>query len=399
VFELAQVLLAAATPAAGGLIGWGTNFLAVQMLFEPLERRGLGPLGWQGVIPAQAEVMAHGCADLLLERLVDPAELGARLDAGEAARLLEPAFQDAAADALERALARRHPRMWRALPSAVRLRLLERARAAVPGQVEGVLREVARDLTTTLDLRRLIVEAFRADRALLGELFRRCGAAEFRFVILTGLVCGFLLGLLQLLAWVTVGQPAWLFPLVGALTGGATNWLALWLVFAPVEAVQLGPWRVRGLFLERQAEVSAAYAAFFAERVLSAPRLIAALPLDELGAEVEARSARQLERWGRGASPALRLALRAWGGEALRGEVSASIGAIVPELPPLLEPYLEERLELERTLRERLEALSPREFVSVLRPVFQAEEWKLTAIGAALGAAAGGLQATLLLLA
>ena len=28
-----------------------------------------------------AEVMAHGCADLLLERLVDPAELGARLDA------------------------------------------------------------------------------------------------------------------------------------------------------------------------------------------------------------------------------------------------------------------------------------------------------------------------------
>ncbi|HBP19063.1 MAG TPA: DUF445 domain-containing protein, partial [Planctomycetes bacterium] len=40
-FELAQVLLAAATPAAGGLIGWGTNFLAVQMLFEPLEQRRL----------------------------------------------------------------------------------------------------------------------------------------------------------------------------------------------------------------------------------------------------------------------------------------------------------------------------------------------------------------------
>ena len=39
----------------------------------------------------------------------------------------------------------------------------------------------------------------------------------------------------------------------------------------------------------RQAEVSAAYAAFFAESVLSAQRLIAALPFDELEAEVEAR--------------------------------------------------------------------------------------------------------------
>lgn len=58
-----------AIPLVTGLIGWGTNGLAIQMLFNPVRRRGWGPLGWQGVIPANAERMASICVRLMTSNL------------------------------------------------------------------------------------------------------------------------------------------------------------------------------------------------------------------------------------------------------------------------------------------------------------------------------------------
>ncbi len=47
-----------AIPLINGLVGWITNALAIRMLFGPIERIGVGVVGWQGVIPAHAERMA-----------------------------------------------------------------------------------------------------------------------------------------------------------------------------------------------------------------------------------------------------------------------------------------------------------------------------------------------------
>ena len=48
------------------------------------------------------------------------------------------------------------------------------------------------------------------------------------------------------------------------------------------------------------------------------------------------------------------------------------------------------------TLRGRLTALHPAEFEALLHPVFKEDEWKLVAVGGALGAAVGLLQAYLI---
>ena len=55
-------------PLVSGLVGWGTNWLAIQMTFYPLEFWPLrvwqmegspfGLFGWQGIIPAKAGQMA-----------------------------------------------------------------------------------------------------------------------------------------------------------------------------------------------------------------------------------------------------------------------------------------------------------------------------------------------------
>mgnify|MGYP001434930020 CR=1 FL=1 len=51
-------------PVVSGLIGWGTNALAIKMLFLPLTRRGVGWLSWQGIMPAHAQRMATVCVEL-----------------------------------------------------------------------------------------------------------------------------------------------------------------------------------------------------------------------------------------------------------------------------------------------------------------------------------------------
>ena len=87
---------------------------------------------------------------------------------------------------------------------------------------------------------------------------------------------GALLGVPVATLWV-LAQPGWLLPITGLLVGWVTNWLALKMIFEPRQAKQIGPFRWQGLFLKRQAEVSQAYAEFFAERILHPKALMHAV--------------------------------------------------------------------------------------------------------------------------
>jgi uncharacterized membrane protein YheB (UPF0754 family) len=64
----------------------------------------------------------------------------------------------------------------------------------------------------------------------------------------------------------------------------------------------------------------------------------------------------------------------------------------LPEHIRLIFDYAEEALDIEDTLREKMQSLSPPVLVSFLRPVFQEDEWKLILVGAILGGIAGLLQ-------
>lgn len=58
--------------------------------------------------------------------------------------------------------------------------------------------------------------------------------------------------------------------------------------------------------------------------------------------------------------------------------------------------YIDEALDVENTIAERLGRLSPAEFYELLHPVVAEDEWKLVAVGAALGLGAGYWQWALL---
>ena len=60
---------------------------------------------------------------------------------------------------------------------------------------------------------------------------------------------------------------------------------------------------------------------------------------------------------------------------------------------PSVQAYFDGRIGLERTIRERMEALPHRDFEQMLHPVFQEDEWKLIVVGGGLGLAIGLFQA------
>ena len=77
-------------PLAAGAVGWVTNKLAVDMIFYPIEFGGLrlrtypnqplGWIGWQGIVPAKAAIMAQRITDLVTTKLLNVKQVFNRLD-------------------------------------------------------------------------------------------------------------------------------------------------------------------------------------------------------------------------------------------------------------------------------------------------------------------------------
>jgi uncharacterized membrane protein YheB (UPF0754 family) len=140
----------------------------------------------------------------------------------------------------------------------------------------GVLALFTRDMQSNipalLDVKACVVKQMMQDRALLGELFRRCGRAELAFLTNSGLWFGFLLGLIQMVVALFVDNP-WTLSVGGGVVGLATNWLALKWIFSPVNPVKVGPFVFQGLFLTRQNEVAKEFSSFFANNILTSERM------------------------------------------------------------------------------------------------------------------------------
>ena len=81
-------------------MGWVTNKVAVEMIFYPIEYFGvalrrwvnqpLGVVGWQGIVPCKAGVMAERLVDMITTRLLDVQTVFRRLDPHRCADLLAP---------------------------------------------------------------------------------------------------------------------------------------------------------------------------------------------------------------------------------------------------------------------------------------------------------------------
>ena len=384
-----------AIPLVSGLIGWSTNALAIRMLFEPVERRGIWRIGWQGVLPANAKRMATICVQLMTAHLLDVKSIFSKIDPHRISEILSPALEKHAAEIVEDTLSARYPSIWASLPERLRIRARERLRGEVPNVVQKLMDELRVDLDRYLAVESLVVSAFVNNRRLLNELFWRCGRSEFLFISRIGLVFGGLFGFIQAAIWAEV-QPDWFLPVTGLFIGWLTNWAALKMVFEPQEAKTLGPLRWQGLFLMRQPEVSEAYASFFTNRILHPEALVDAVlrgPASERLMSLLLRYVSEsVDNASGTARPILQLAVGTHEWRALKHDISERLAERVPQELDRVHAYTEEAMDLNAELSSKLKGLSPDQFEQVLRPLFRQDERTLIFVGAILGGVAGCIQ-------
>jgi uncharacterized membrane protein YheB (UPF0754 family) len=400
--------LYAIMPVLSALVGFVTNVIALKMTFYPVEFVGIkvwqpedspfGFFGWQGIIPAKAAKMAAKSIDLMTSKLINVKDVFSRLDALEMARALEPGLL-AMLDKLVNRLAQQFagPR-WDDLPEDVRDEVVLKALGQTPLFLDRFMKDVKDDIDNVLDLHDMVVKNMVKNKSLLNNIFLTVGEKEITFIERSGLYFGFLFGILQTILWLFY-KGSWVLPVGGFLVGSATNWLALKMIFEPVRPREVccGRFTVQGLFMMRQHEVSAVFASVVSRDILTSVAMWESILNGPKRHIFEGKCKLHAHAFvddmvGTALRPFL---MRLMGAEAFHSLKEAIAEGMLEGLPSVIRfghQYTTSALDMETTLREGMQALSPEDFEGVLHPVFEEDELKLIVVGGGLGAAVGVFQ-------
>ncbi|MGI8627245.1 MAG: DUF445 domain-containing protein [Geodermatophilaceae bacterium] len=384
-----------AMPLFMALIGYVTKLLAIRMMFEPLEYRGWGPFGWQGVIPRRAARMAAVACDLITTKLIGPRDILDRLDPDKVAAELEAPLLSTVDEITREVMAQFQPGLWETLPESSRLLLIRRIQAEAPEVIADLLRDIRADVDQVFDLKTMVVTNLVRDKHLLNRIFAEAGEEEFRFIARSGIWFGFAIGCVQALTWALTHSP-WILPLFGAFTGWFTDWLALKLIFYPKQPRGFGWLRWQGLFLARRERVTERYAALIAQELITPHNLFEALlhgPLaDRVFAMVQRHVQRAVDVQAGVARPLVVLAVGSSHYQDIKRAVAEQVMERLPTTLAYVEDYTAEALDIKATLVRKMRQLTDEEFEQLIRPAFQADEWILITVGAVLGFSMGELQ-------
>ncbi|ARU55780.1 multipass membrane protein [Oleiphilus messinensis] len=380
-------------PFIAALIGWSTNWLAIKLTFLPLEFVGIRPfLGWQGIIPSKAQKMAQISVDATISKIGKVQEIFEQIDPQVLAQHIVETVEPRIEEYVDETLLREYPTVWENLPESFRQRVYDRVRKSTPNLVDNLVDDVSANIEQLLDIKTMVTEQLVADKRLLNRIFLECGTEEFRFIINSGLYFGFTFGLIQMVIWYFF-QEWWILPVCGLIVGWATNWIALNVIFRPLNPIPIGPISIQGLFLKRQKAVAQAFCRIITQEILTIGNIMTAIMNGSQG-----ERARNLVRkhikpivddTAGLSKPLTQLAMGPKGFASLKQKVGEK--AIQISENAFFDPVFntDRAAAVEMIMVERMEALSPEEFQDLLRPCFQEDEIKLILIGAALGALAG----------
>ncbi|MBT1063040.1 DUF445 family protein [Bowmanella sp. Y26] len=397
-----DTLLLLLIPLTSALVGWFTNYLAVKMMFYPVEFVGIRPIfGWQGLIPAKRRKMAEIEVELVLGKLLSVEEIVNRLDAQQMTQAIERRLKQVLRRIVNDVMQESAPTLWAALPVQGKNLVYARVELDIPNVVSKMVRDFQQNVTEIFDIREMVVEQLAKDPELINEIFLKAGAKEFPFIERSGLYFGFLFGLPTMFIW-SYYQLWWILPLGGLLVGYATNWIAIKIIFEPKRPRKVGFFTLQGMFLKRQKEVSRVYAEIIEKKLLNSQNITHAVlkgsGSGQLLELIELHVNDAIERYVAVAQPYFALAV---GSEDYFRMKELAVKRIFEDSDKFLHyahEYANSALNIGDDLRVKMEALSPEEFEGVLRPAYKQDEWKLIVVGAILGMLAGTGQLYMMLL-
>lgn len=395
------LLLLVTVPVVTAVIGYVTNWAAVKMIFNPREPMGVGALSWQGVVYKLAPKFAAEIATTT-GHVLSPADLVERIDLPALIRRLEKTFPAEFDSVVAEALDVVAPGAWGDMAIEAREQVRQMIVSVLADAGQELVATLAASADSVVDLDRLIVEELSGENAdRLARVAEEIGQRELRFIEWYGGAFGFGVGLVQAAAFSVFGL-WWTMPIVGAVVGLGTNWLAIQMIFRPLEPRRFfGVVTYQGMFPKRQAEIAADYGRIAASEVLTPANLIdhvsgsPRLPdlRQEMGAQIRARVASM--------SPMLAMLAGSTPSngdlDKLEHVLEHRIRALAPIARPVVEAHLASSLQLEELIEGRLSSLDKLQFERMLRGIFEEDEIILVAIGGVLGGTIGAIQGAIVL--
>jgi uncharacterized membrane protein YheB (UPF0754 family) len=388
-------------PLIAGFVGYITKIMALEMMFLPLEFKGIKPyIGWQGVVPKKSTKMAESATDLLLGRLLTLEELIERLDIKRMVNEVEAHLLKITDRMIRDVCSSYLPEYWHRLPNAVQYAVIKKIQKEIPNLAERIWSDIRLEPSKYIDIKHLLVSNLVKDKALLNRIFRQIGRKEFVFFRNAGFWFGLALGVVQLMCWLIWHQP-WLIPLFGGAVGLFSDWLALTLLFRPLKKVSLLGFSFQGKFIARQEEVSRDYANLIAKELLTPSNMIEEVMRGPTSDRLVLLIQEHIERASNeefGVTGSLvKFALGSDRIEDIKMFVIEQSIAEIPEASSKVEQYAMDALDINNTIVSRMDRLSPEEFEGLLRPAFKEDEKTLIVAGAILGFIIGELQVQVML--
>jgi uncharacterized membrane protein YheB (UPF0754 family) len=388
-------------PLVTAFIGYITNWAAVKMIFSPEQFVGVWKIGWQGVLPSKADTFARDVAGNV-GTVLSPAELAERLDPAEMEALFEDRL-DAELPVIVADVAEMlAPGTWEQMAPEAQQMVITQIRTEGRQVAQDVFDDLQGISHELLDLERLVFDLLSGPNVTrLVRLFQEIGGKELKAIVRFGGVFGFIIGTFQALSY-SIFDQWWLMPIVGGVVGLGTNWMALQMIFRPIEPKRYaGVVTYQGMFPRRQAEIAEDYGRITAREILTPANLLRLVTEGDAGTRIARVVLTRVSERVDAARPMVEMLTRTEVTDqqlaAVKLMIVGRVTESVPELQPRIESYIEERLQVGELVESKLKAMPKLEFERLLRGIFEQDEWILIAIGGALGTAVGLLQGLVIL--
>jgi len=186
-------------PVIAAIIGWGTNYLAVRMLFHPRKEKSILGLKLQGVFPKRQKVLAEKLGKLVARELFSMQDVKKHLQGDEFVLHVTATIESKIDEFLEEKLTEVIPMAAMFLGSGmvekIKQSLVENIAKSIPELGEMFVNHLEKNMNVESVVREK-VEAFSSDK--LEEMLLSIMKREFRFIECVGAILGFLIGLTQL---------------------------------------------------------------------------------------------------------------------------------------------------------------------------------------------------------
>ena len=189
-------------------------------------------------------------------------------------------------------------------------------------------------------------------------------------------------------------------PLIGALIGWLTNFIAIKMLFHPREEMKIFFIPVQGVFPKRQKDFARKLGQIVSEELVSVKDLTAHLKekatseaiLDHIALRLEEGLAAKLPR----AFPMLAMFMTGDTAKKVKGFLLEQIGSLNEELIDKLSGELEEELDVHRIVEEKVASFSSDKLEEILFSIMRREFKFVEMVGAVLGFLIGIVQVLLL---